>query len=108
MEQQSAVGVVETRGMIPLLAALEAMIKSTAVELLTVQKIGGGFVVLAVRGHLASVNSAMEVARQAIAAYGDGRYTHIYARPHRRSTEVLADPLGDSAGKPTADGAVTQ
>lgn len=97
MPPQTSVGVVETLGVVPLLATLEAMVKSADLELVTVQKIGGGYMVMAVRGHLSSVNSAMEVARATLSSYGDGRYTQIYARPHNRAREVLTDPLGNGS-----------
>lgn len=93
---QLAVGIFETRGIVTLLAGLEAMVKDAEVELTAMQAIGGGYMVVAIEGHIAAVRSAMEAAGAVGERYGDLRHLEVFPRPHRRSAEVLADPLADS------------
>ena len=56
---QQAIGFVETRGLIGLVEASDAMCKAANVELLKNVEIGGGYVTSIVRGDVASVHAAV-------------------------------------------------
>jgi carbon dioxide concentrating mechanism protein CcmO len=66
-----ALGILETRGLTPLIAGADAMAKAAAVSLEGWAAIGGALVHAAVRGDVAAVQTALEAGRQAAAQAGE-------------------------------------
>jgi microcompartment protein CcmL/EutN len=52
-----AIGLIETRGLVGLVEACDAMVKAASVELVKTVQIGGGFVTAIVRGDVGSARS---------------------------------------------------
>ncbi len=96
-----ALGMIETRGFAAMVEAADAMVKAAKVELVSYEKIGGGYVTAIVRGDVAAVKAACDAGQTAAARVGEIVSVHVIARPHTNIDEVL--PLGrQGAGKKKA------
>ncbi len=94
-----ALGMIETRGFAAMVEASDAMVKAAKVELVSFEKIGGGYVTAVVRGDVAAVKAACDAGQTAASRVGEIVSVHVIARPHTNIDEVL--PLGrpDAAKK---------
>lgn len=77
-----AIGLVETKGLVGLIEASDAMCKAANVELLKQVQIGGGFVTAIVRGDVGSVRAAVDAGAVAAKSVGELVSSHVIARPH--------------------------
>jgi len=89
-----ALGMIETRGFAAMVEASDAMVKAAKVELVSYEKIGGGYVTAIVRGDVAAVKAACEAGQAAASRIGELVTVHVIARPHTNIDLVL--PLGRS------------
>ena len=87
-----ALGMIETRGFAAMVEAADAMVKAAKVELVSYEKIGGGYVTAIVRGDVAAVKAACDAGQTAAARVGEIVSVHVMARPHTNIDLVL--PLG--------------
>ncbi len=87
-----ALGMIETRGFAAMVEASDAMVKAAKVELVSYEKIGGGYVTAVVRGDVAAVKAALEAGVRGAETVGEVVSTHVIARPHTNVDTVL--PLG--------------
>ncbi len=87
-----ALGMIETRGFAAMVEASDAMVKAAKVELVSYEKIGGGYVTACVRGDVAAVKAAVEAGVRGAERGGEVVSTPVIARPHGNIDEVL--PLG--------------
>jgi microcompartment protein CcmL/EutN len=87
-----ALGMIETKGFIGLVEASDAMVKAAKVDLLSYEKIGGGYVTAVVRGDVAAVKAATEAGARAASKVGELVSVHIIPRPHASIEGIL--PLG--------------
>ena len=77
-----AIGLIETKGLVGLVEASDAMVKAARVELVKTVQIGGGFVTAIVRGDVGSVRAAVDAGAAAAKAIGELVASHVIARPH--------------------------
>jgi ethanolamine utilization protein EutM len=85
-----ALGLIETRGLVPAIEAADAMTKSAQVTLVAREFVGGGYVTVMVRGETGAVNAAVRAGADACERVGDGLVAaHIIARPHVELEPVL-------------------
>jgi microcompartment protein CcmL/EutN len=77
-----ALGLIETKGMVGLVEASDAMCKAASVRLTTLIPIGGGYVTAVVRGDVGSVNAAVDAGAAAAKAVGELVASHVITRPH--------------------------
>ena len=77
----SAIGLVETKGLIALVEATDAMAKAANVEIVKRVSIGGAFVTTVVRGDVGSVRAAVEAGATAASQVGDLIASHVIPRP---------------------------
>ena len=77
-----AIGLIETKGLVGLIEASDAMCKAANVELLTTLEIGGGYVTAVVRGDVGSVRAAVDAGAEAAKSVGELVASHVIARPH--------------------------
>ena len=78
-----ALGMIETRGMVPAIEAADAMTKAAEVSLVCREYVGGGYVTVMVRGETGAVNAAVRAGADACERVGDGLVAaHIIARPN--------------------------
>ena len=87
-----ALGMIETRGFAAMVEAADAMVKAAKVELVSYEKIGGGYVTALVRGDVAAVKAACDAGQTAASRVGELVTVHVIARPHANIDLVL--PLG--------------
>ena len=94
-----ALGMIETKGLVAMVEAADAMVKAARVELIGFEKIGGGYVTAIVRGDVAAVKAALEAGVRSAEKIGEVVSSHVIARPHANIDAAL--PLGrggESAG----------
>ncbi|MBC8350876.1 MAG: BMC domain-containing protein [Planctomycetes bacterium] len=77
----SAIGLLETKGLVALVEATDAMAKAANVEIVKKVQIGGGFVTTVVKGDVGSVRAAVEAGANAAAQVGELVGSHIIPRP---------------------------
>ena len=83
---------IETRGFNAMVEASDAMVKAAKVELVSYEKIGGGYVTAVVRGDVAAVRAAVDAGTRAAERVGEIVSTHVIPRPHGNVDVTL--PLG--------------
>ena len=85
-----ALGMIETRGLVPAIEAADAMTKAAEVNLIVKELVGGGYVTVMVRGETGAVNASVRAGADACERVGDGLIAaHIIARPHVEIEPVL-------------------
>src|SRR5271169_3310650 len=92
-----ALGMIETKGLVALIEASDAMLKSANVQLIGWQKIGSGLVTAFVVGDVAAVKAAVDAGAAAAGRIGEVVGVQVIPRPHEDLGSVL--PL---AGKKQA------
>jgi microcompartment protein CcmL/EutN len=93
-----AIGMIETRGLIALVEATDAMLKSANVELVgPITQVGNAMVTVVVTGDVAAVKAATEAGRTAAQALGEVVSVSVIARPHAELVAVL--PKAAAAAK---------
>jgi ethanolamine utilization protein EutM len=76
-----AIGLIETKGLLPLVEATDAMAKAANVEIVKRVDLGGGLVTTVVSGDVGSVRAAVEAGAAAAAQIGELVSSHIIPRP---------------------------
>ena len=89
-----ALGMIETRGLIAMIEAADAMVKAAKVNLVGWEKIGSGYVTAMVRGDVAAVRAATDAGAAAARRVGELISVHVIPRPHQSLEDVL--PIGKS------------
>ena len=87
---RQAIGFVETRGLVALIEAADAMLKAADVRFVGYEQIGSGLVSAVVEGEVA-VQAAVEAGAAAARSLGELVATNIIARPHAEVDKVLPD-----------------
>ncbi len=86
---QSAIGLIETRGLVGLVEATDAMAKAANVQIVKRVDIGGGLVTTVVSGDVGSVRAAVEAGAQAASQVGELTSSHVIPRPAEGLMEAL-------------------
>ena len=94
----NALGMIETKGLVGAVEAVDAMVKSANVTLVGVEKVGGGYVSVFVRGEVGAVKAAIDAGTAAAKKVGEVVSVHIIPRPHQE-TETLIPHLPLKKGK---------
>src|SRR5437773_2930532 len=84
-----ALGMVETKGLVALIEASDAMVKAANVTLMGWQKIGSGLVTAFVVGDVAAVKAAVDAGAAAAGRIGEVVGVQVIPRPHEDVTSVL-------------------
>ena len=79
---REALGMIETRGLVGMIEASDAMAKAAKVRLVGYEKIGSGLVTTMCRGEVGAVRAAVEVGAQAAQRVGELVSVHVIPRPH--------------------------
>lgn len=85
-----ALGLLETRGLVPLAAGIEAMCRVADVDCVLIERVSSGVLVAAVRGDLASVEHAIQIGKRAAERYGEVRSVEVYPHPHESAAAIVA------------------
>ena len=86
-----ALGLVETKGLVGMIEASDAMCKAANVQLVRTVQIGGGYVTTIVRGDTGSVRAAVDAGAEAAKTVGELVTSHVIPRPH---DDLLEGMLG--------------
>jgi ethanolamine utilization protein EutM len=84
-----ALGLIETRGLVALIEATDAMLKAANVELAGQVQIGGGYVTTLVRGDVGSVRAAIDAGAAAAGRSGEVVSAHLIPRPDETVLEAF-------------------
>ncbi len=79
---KQAVGMIETKGLITLLEACDAALKSADVTMSGWDKIGSGMVTAFFVGDVAAVKAAVDAGAEAASQVGDVLGVQVIPRPH--------------------------
>ena len=85
---ESAIGLIETRGLVGLVEATDAMAKAANVQIVKRVDIGGGLVTSIVSGDVGSVRAAVEAGGNAASQVGELVSTNVIPRPAEGLSEV--------------------
>ena len=84
-----ALGMVECFGLVAMIEAADAMVKSANVKLVGYEKIDAGLVTAIVRGEVGAVKAAVDAGAAAARRIGTVTAVHIIPRPHDEVDEGL-------------------
>ncbi|MGQ9648836.1 MAG: BMC domain-containing protein [Phycisphaerae bacterium] len=84
-----ALGMIETKGLVPLIEASDAMMKAANVRLVGYEKVGRGLVTAFIRGDVAAVKSATDAGSAAASKVGEVVSVHVIPRPHDELAGML-------------------
>src|ERR1700731_4797031 len=87
-----ALGMIETRGLIAMIEASDAMVKAAKVTLIGWEKIGSGYVTAMVGGDAAPVKTATGPGAAAARRVGEFIAVHVIPRPPPSLEDIL--PIG--------------
>lgn len=79
---QEALGMVECMGLVAMIEAADAMVKSANVELVGYERIDAGLVTAIVRGEVGAVKAAVDAGAAAGRRVGTVVAVHVIPRPH--------------------------
>lgn len=79
---KQALGMIETKGLVALFEATDAMLKSAHVEFTGWQSVGSGLVTAFVEGDVAAVKAATDAGAEAAARVGEVVAVQVISRPH--------------------------
>ncbi len=85
----SALGMIETKGLVGAVEAADAMVKAANVSLVGRQQSGGGLVTVIVRGDVGAVKAAVDAGSAAAQKVGNLVSTHVIPRPHNEVETIL-------------------
>ncbi len=78
---EHAIGMIETKGLVPLIEASDAMAKAANVEIIKRVQIGGAYMTTVVKGDVGSVRAAVEAGANAATQLGELVASHVIPRP---------------------------
>lgn len=84
-----ALGMIETKGFISLVEAVDAMMKAANVQFLGWDKVGSGLVSAFVSGDVAAVKAATDAGAAAAGRVGEVVSVQVIARPHEDLSKVM-------------------
>ena len=84
-----ALGMIETRGFVPLVEATDAMLKAANVEFMTWDKVGSGLAAAFVTGDVAAVKAATDAGASAGGRVGEVTSVQVIPRPHDDVENIL-------------------
>lgn len=87
--ESTTVGMIETRGLVALVYATDAMLKAAKVEFEGWKKVGSGLCTAFVTGDVASVKAAVDAGAAAARPIGEVISVHVIPRPHEDLKNVL-------------------
>jgi ethanolamine utilization protein EutM len=87
-----ALGMIETKGLAPLVEACDAMLKAANVQLLGWDKIGSGLVTAFVVGDVAAVKAAVDAGAAAAGRIGEVVGVQVIPRPHEDVSGMIPKP----------------
>lgn len=90
----TALGMVETKGLVGSIEAADAMVKAANVTLIGKEQIGAGLVTVMVRGDVGAVKAATDAGASAASRVGELVSVHVIPRPHSEVELILPSAKG--------------
>jgi len=86
-----ALGLIETRGLLPAIECADIMLKTAQVELVGRTLVGGGFVTIIITGDVGAIKAAVEAGATAVEKLGHLSLVsqHIIPRPHHEIESIV-------------------
>lgn len=95
---EKALGLIETRGLIPAIEAADISLKTADVTVDSLEKVGAGLVAITIRGDVSSVKASIEAGVDAAMRLGQVISTTVIARTAEGLNRVI-DPQFGKGGK---------
>lgn len=86
-----ALGMIETKGLVCMIEAVDAMLKSANVQIVGWDKVGSGLVTSFVVGDVAAVKAAVDAGATAASKIGEVVSVQVIPRPHEELVSVLPE-----------------
>ncbi len=90
-----ALGMIETKGLIGAIEAVDAMTKAANVMLVGKEKIGSGLITVMITGDIGAVKAAIDAGAAAVEHVGHLVGVHVIARPHDEIEKFLKKEVVD-------------
>lgn len=87
--KREALGMIECRGLVAMIEAADAAVKSANVVLVGWEKIDAGLVTAIVRGEVGAVKAAVDAGAAAGRKVGEVVSTHVIPRPHANIDDAI-------------------
>ena len=87
--EREALGMIECRGLVAMIEAADAAVKSANVTLVGWEKIDAGLVTALVRGEVGAVKAAVDAGAAAGRKVGEVLSTHVIPRPHSNIDDAI-------------------
>lgn len=84
-----AIGLIETQGFTAVIDAVDAACKAANVEIVGKEKLGGGYISVVLKGDVAAVKAAIDVAQSRVEGLGKLIAAHVIARPSAAVLSLL-------------------
>jgi microcompartment protein CcmL/EutN len=94
---KQALGMIETKGLVALFEAADAMLKAADVDFVGWETVGGGLVTAFVQGDVAAVKAATDVGAAAAAKIGEVASVQVISRPHDELPSFVQKVPGGAA-----------
>ena len=101
---QEALGMIETRGLVSAIEALDAMVKSASVRLISHRLSGGGLVTVMIEGDVGAVKAAVDAGTAAATIIGSVVSTHVIPRPDDETAKILSEAPGTNQAREIPEG----
>ena len=89
-QTQTALGMIETRGIVASIEAADAMVKAANVSIARQTQVGGGLVATLIRGEVGAVKASVDAGASAANKVGEVVAVHIIPRPHDEVESLLS------------------
>ena len=84
-----AIGMIETKGLIAVIEATNAMLKAAKVKYAGLKKLGAGYATVLVEGDVAACKAATDAGAAAASRVGEVVSVHVIPRPHSDVPKIL-------------------
>ncbi|HEX6987396.1 MAG TPA: BMC domain-containing protein [Planctomycetaceae bacterium] len=95
---RQALGMIETKGLVCLIEATDAMLKAANVQMVGWEKVGSGLVTAFVTGDVAAVKAAVDAGASAAGKIGEVVSVQVIPRPHEELAAVLPKAKAGAGG----------
>ena len=99
---KQALGMIETKGLVALFEAVDAMLKAANVTFSGWEPVGAGLVTAFVEGDVAAVKAATDAGAEAASRIGEVVSVQVISRPHDELPSFVQQGKKAAAGKPAA------
>ena len=96
---QTALGLLETRGLVAAIEAADAMMKTADVEMQRIEQTVAALITIHIRGEVAAVKSAIDAGAAAAERVGELVSAHVIARPADEVEDFIEDDQTSTASQ---------